>query len=89
MNKCASLLGATLFIPLLSFALMPAAKLAARIECVAGGGDGLMGGPAKGARLMEPFAVAFDRQGNWYLCEYKGHRIARVDRKGIITLFAG
>ena len=78
MNKCARLLGITLFIPLLSFVSMPAAKLAARIECVAGGGDGSMGGPAKGARLMEPFAVAFDKQGKWYVCEYKGHRITSV-----------
>jgi len=89
MSKCVSLLEATLFILLLTFVSMPAAKPAARIECVAGGSAGGMGGPAKGARLMEPFAVAFDKQGNWYICEYGGHRITRVDRKGIITLFAG
>lgn len=65
------------------------AKPAAKIECVAGCGTGSLGGPAKGAMLLEPFGVAFDEAGNWYICEYKGERISKVDTKGIITLFAG
>ncbi len=76
----------TLWLSLIS---MPAAKLAAKIECVAGCGGGLLGGAAKEARLMEPFGVAFDKHGDWYICEYKGQRITRVDARGIITLFAG
>ena len=63
--------------------------LAARIELVAGGGEGALGGPAVGAKLITPFGVASDEQGNWYIVEWKGHRVTKVDRKGMITLFAG
>jgi sugar lactone lactonase YvrE len=65
------------------------AKPAVKIECVAGCGAGSLGGPAKEAKLIEPFGVAFDKGGNWYICEYKGQRITKVDAKGIITFFAG
>jgi NHL repeat-containing protein len=67
----------------------PAIKTAVKIECVAGCGMASLGGPAKEARLLEPFGVAFDKGGNWYICEYKGERISKIDTKGIITLFAG
>ncbi len=60
-----------------------------KIELVAGGGDRPLGGPVKGAQLFEPFGVAFDKSGNWYICEYKGHRITKVDAKGNIVPFAG
>ena len=76
---------AVLFIFALSYASIPTAK----IELVAGGGDRPLGGPVKGAQLFEPFGVAFDKQGNWYICEYKGHRITKVGREGNISLFAG
>jgi sugar lactone lactonase YvrE len=66
-----------------------AAKPAVKIECLAGCGAGELGGPAKGAKLIEPFGVAFDKGENWYICEYKGQRITKVDAKGIITFFAG
>lgn len=62
---------------------------AVQVECVAGCGDGELGGPARTARLTEPFGVDFDAQGNWYICEYHGQRITRVDPGGTITLFAG
>ncbi len=62
---------------------------AVKVECVAGGGDQPLGGPATGARLVEPFGVAFDERGNFYICEHKGQRVTRVDRQGKITLFAG
>lgn len=68
--------------------LVGLAKPAIRIECVAGCG-GPIDGTAKSARLIEPFGVAFDKQGNWYICEYKGQRITKVDTKGISTPFAG
>ena len=60
-----------------------------KVERVAGGGDQPLGGSATGARLVEPFGVAFDERGNFYICEHKGQRITRVDRQGKITLFAG
>ena len=61
----------------------------ARIELVAGGGEGPFGGPAAGAKLIRPFGVAFDKQGAWYIVEWKGHRVTKVDRTGMITIFAG
>jgi len=60
-----------------------------KVECVAGGGDKALGGPATSARLVEPFGVAFDERGNFYICEHKGQRVTRVDRQGKISLFAG
>src|SRR5262245_28534005 len=66
----------------------PAIRPDLKIECVAGCG-GSVDGTAIGAKLMEPFGVAFDKQGNWYICEYKGQRITKVDPKGSVSLFAG
>jgi NHL repeat len=62
---------------------------AGKIECVAGGGDQPLDGPAIGARLVEPFGVAFDNRGDFYICEHKGQRVTRVNRAGKITLSAG
>lgn len=44
---------------------------------------------AAGVKLIEPFAVAFDRNGDWYICEYKGEKITRLDSKGGASAFAG
>lgn len=74
---------AALAVPRLSEVAMSVVKLA----CVAG--CGAPDGTAKGARLIEPFGVAFDRQGNWYICEYKGQRITKVNTTGMIVPFAG
>ncbi|HKQ80444.1 MAG TPA: hypothetical protein VJ810_42510 [Blastocatellia bacterium] len=88
MLRVMRLIGAAFFIIVSSLVSILAAKSAAGIECVAGCG-GPLDGTAKGARLIEPFGVAFDKQGNWYICEYKGQRITKVDPKGSIKLFAG
>lgn len=61
---------------------------AATITCVAGCGAGPEN-TALGAKFVEPFAVAFDKQGNWYVCEHKGERIVRIDAAGKATVFAG
>ena len=79
----------SLFIIALCLGSLQAAKPAAKVECLAGCGSGPLGAPARVAQLIEPFGAAFDKQGNWYICEHKGQRITRVDAKGIITLFAG
>src|SRR2546429_108023 len=61
-----------------------------RVVLVAGGGTDGDGGKAVNARLVEPFAVGFDRAGNMYISEMEGgERIRRVDRRGIITTVAG
>lgn len=77
-----------LFVFLLTVALRTGAD-DRKVECVAGCGNGPLGNAAKEAKLIEPFGVNFDKEGNWYICEYKGQRVTRVDLKGIITLFAG
>ena len=61
---------------------------AATITCVAGCGEGPEN-TALGAKFVEPFAVAFDKQGNWYVCEHKGERIVRIDKAGKATVLAG
>src|SRR5262245_31214699 len=61
---------------------------AATISCVAGCGQGAEN-TALGAKFVEPFAVAFDKQGNWYVCEHKGERIVRIDPSGGAAIVAG
>jgi len=61
---------------------------AATITCVAGCGEGSEN-TALGAKFVEPFAVAFDKQGNWYVCEHKGERIVRIDNAGKASVLAG
>ena len=78
----------TIFTLVLGLASLPSANPAARIICVAGCGSPITG-TALGTRLIEPFAVAFDKQDNWYICEYKGERITKVDVNGTSSIFAG
>lgn len=68
--------------------LSAALLTAATVELLAGGGTSAAGAPAKEIQLVEPFAVALDAKGNWYICEYKGQRITRVDRAGNTSPFA-
>lgn len=85
-------IGIVLLPLVLSIVSIPQVKPALKIECVAGCG-GPLDGTAKGSRLIEPFGIAFDKEGdkhgNWYICEYKGQRITKVDTKGVSALFAG
>lgn len=61
---------------------------AASVELVAGGGEQPAGAPSLQIRFVEPFAVAFDTDGSWYVCEHKGERIVRVNRSAT-NLLAG
>jgi sugar lactone lactonase YvrE len=47
------------------------------------------GGPATGALLSSPAAIAFDSEGNLYIADTGNNRIRRVGRDGIITTVAG
>ncbi|RMG41601.1 MAG: hypothetical protein D6725_01220 [Planctomycetota bacterium] len=63
-----------------------------RIETAAGCGDrGYSGdgGPAREARLNEPYEVRFDRAGNMYFVEMKNHVVRRVGLDGRIETVAG
>ncbi len=48
------------------------------------------GGPAREARLNEPYEVRFDADGNMYFVEMQNHLVRRVDaRTGVISTVAG
>jgi DNA-binding beta-propeller fold protein YncE len=66
-----------------------AAARAEKLVLVAGGGDGGDGGPAREAKLQMPFGVDFDRAGNLFLVEFTGHRVRKIDRKGLLSTVAG
>jgi sugar lactone lactonase YvrE len=63
------------------------------INTVAGNGSGGFGGdggPAAGAQLNQPNAVAADSKGNVYIADSANHRIRKVDAvTGVITTVAG
>lgn len=59
---------------------------AARIEQIAGGGDGQPGAAPLELRLVEPFGVEYDAAGNWYIIEFTGNRLIRVTPRGETTL---
>jgi len=62
------------------------------IKTVAGNGTaGFSGdnGPATRAQLYEPFAVAFDTNGKWYIADSSNFRVREVDLNGNITTIAG
>ncbi len=63
------------------------------IATVAGNGQGRsydQGGPAAGAQLWNPQAVAIDREGNLRIADTYSHRIRKVSAAGrVITTIAG
>ena len=60
-----------------------------KIVPVAGGGEGVEGIPAAQAKLGSPFGVDFDSAGNLYFVEIDGHRVCKIDPRGILTKIAG
>jgi len=73
---------------LLYFSTCPQAW-AAKIECIAGCNANVDSGLARGAKLVEPFGVAFARVGNGYICEHEGQKILKIDSRGSVSPFAG
>lgn len=59
-----------------------------RVVLVAGG-EGGENGPATQAKLIGPFGIDFDADKNAYLVEIAGHRVLRMDGKGVLTRIAG
>jgi uncharacterized protein (TIGR03437 family) len=47
------------------------------------------GGPAVEARVNTPWGIVADAAGNIYFSERNGHRIRRIDTRGVISTFAG
>jgi hypothetical protein len=61
-----------------------------RVVLFAGGGSGNDGVQATQAKLAQPFAVARDpASGDFYIAEYAGNRIRRVDGGGVISTVVG
>jgi DNA-binding beta-propeller fold protein YncE len=61
-----------------------------RVVLFAGGGTGNDGVQATQAKLAQPFAVAHDPlAGDFYIAEYAGNRIRRVDTGGVISTVVG
>jgi sugar lactone lactonase YvrE len=61
------------------------------VTVVGKGSAGFFGddGPAINAMLKNPAAISFDSKGNLYIADMGNNRIRKVDKKGIITTFAG
>lgn len=83
-----------LAVPLLAvmaFTFSPPLDLhAARLVLVAGGGTNTTDGfQATSAKLNAPFGVDFDKAGNLYFVELNGHRVCRVDPRGLLATVAG
>lgn len=62
---------------------------AERLVLVAGGGEAPAGSLATRAKLIEPFGVDFDRDGNLVIAEMTGQRLLCVDTQGILTTIGG
>ena len=69
--------------------LVGAVCRADKLVLVAGGDKDADNIPATQAALKTPFGVAFDKAGNIYFVEYTGHRVRKIDSKGIVTTIAG
>ncbi len=59
------------------------------IAGIGSGGYSGDGGPAKEARLNNPYGVAIDASGNLYIADYTNHRIRKVAPDGTISTVAG
>ena len=46
-------------------------------------------GPATKATLNGPTGIAIDRHGNLFIADFLNNRVRKVDRRGVITTFAG
>jgi sugar lactone lactonase YvrE len=57
--------------------------------CCAGACAGTVERVGANLALVEPFGIAFDSAGNFYICEYKGERITRLGTDGVASRFAG
>src|SRR5262245_22042714 len=77
------------FLSLIALVGCVASLRADKVVLVAGGGTKDGNGHALEAKLQGPFEVDFDKAGNLYFVEMTGHRVGRVDRKGILTFVAG
>jgi len=62
---------------------------AQNIHLVAGGGEVAERVQATKAKLGNPFGVDFDSAGDLFFVDIDGHRVCRIDAKGMLTRIAG
>ncbi|HWA99794.1 MAG TPA: hypothetical protein VG713_14935 [Pirellulales bacterium] len=62
---------------------------AERVVLVAGGDEPVAALPATRSKLDGPFGVDFNSAGEMFIVEISGHRVLKLDRAGILTLFGG
>lgn len=78
------------FILALTVTLLGISQLRAdNVVLVAGGGEGTEKVAATKAKLFSPFGVDVDPSGDLYFVEIDGHRVCRIDGKGMLTRIAG
>jgi len=82
------------FISQVLVVLIFSSQLHAQVVVTAAGTAGVGGysgdgGPATNARMAIPFALAFDRSGNFYFSDDANARVRKVTSSGTISLFAG
>lgn len=52
-------------------------------------GSGGDGGPATNAQLNEPVGIVEDFSGNFYVVEWHGYRVRKINSSGVISTFCG
>lgn len=73
----------------LAIGLIPPVRGEDRLVLVAGGGSETGNAPATRAKLVHPFGVDFDGEGNAWIVELTGQRLLKVDPAGALTVAAG
>ena len=77
------------FVVTMFLSMSPTEVHAEKLVLVAGGKPDKLPATATNAKLNAPFGVDFDRQGNMFIVEMKGERIATVDPRGNLSVLAG
>lgn len=73
----------------LTWGIMACPGLADKVVLVAGGGNSREEAPAAQAKLIAPFGIDFDREGNLYLVELAGQTVRKLDTRGMVRAIAG
>src|SRR4029077_17321659 len=69
--------------------LVAGSARADKLVRIAGGGTEDNNVPATQWKLIQPFGIDFDKDGNSYIVELQGDRVLKVDPKGMFTILAG
>lgn len=88
MSRMSWSLGVAVFAVMLAGSL-PSPTFADTLELFAGGGEDSENVSATKAKLVEPFGIDFDGDGNAWIVELRGERLLKVDPKGTLTIAAG